>query len=337
MPETVAPEVGEVMEILGGVVSPLLFTLIETAALVAVCAAALLATAVSEWLPLESVAVFSERLKGALDTAAPELLPSTLNCTLTVFADTLVATFMVPETLAPEVGDVMDTVGGAVTVFFTVIETAALVAVCAAPLLATAVSEWLPLESVAVFSERLKGALDTAAPELLPSTLNCTLTVFADTLVATFMVPETLAPEVGDVMDTVGGAVTAFFTVNETAALVVVCPPALLATAVSEWLTLESVAVFSERIKGALVTAAPVLLPSTLNCTLVVFEETLAETVMVPETVAPESGDVIEIVGAAELLTVTMTVALVVVWPVELEATAVSEWIPSDNLVVSRE
>src|SRR5579864_2997826 len=105
---------------------------IETAALVAVCAAALLATAVSEWVPLESVAVFSERLKGAAVTAAPELLPSTLNCTLTVFAETFVVTVTVPETVAPEAGDVIETVGGAVTVFLTVMETVALVAVCAA-------------------------------------------------------------------------------------------------------------------------------------------------------------------------------------------------------------
>ncbi len=74
-------------------------------------------------------------------TAVPELLPSTLNCTLAVFADTFVETVMVPETLAPDAGDVIDTVGGVVTVFLTVIETAALVAVCASVLLATAVSE----------------------------------------------------------------------------------------------------------------------------------------------------------------------------------------------------
>src|SRR5579864_5220183 len=85
---------------------------IETAALVAVCAAALLATAVSEWVPLESVAVFSERLKGALVTAAPELFPSTLNCTLVVLAETFVVTEMVPETLAPEAGELIEIVGG---------------------------------------------------------------------------------------------------------------------------------------------------------------------------------------------------------------------------------
>ena len=60
MPETVAPEAGELIEIEGGVGGATLLTLMETAALVVVCAAALLATAVSEWLPLESEVVFSE-------------------------------------------------------------------------------------------------------------------------------------------------------------------------------------------------------------------------------------------------------------------------------------
>lgn len=83
-----------------------------TAALVVVCPAALLATAVSEWLPFESLMVFRERLNGALVTAVPVLLPSTLNCTLVVLADTLVKTVMVPEAVAPEAGEVMATVGG---------------------------------------------------------------------------------------------------------------------------------------------------------------------------------------------------------------------------------
>jgi hypothetical protein len=90
-----------------------------------------------------------------------------------------------------------------------------------------------------------------------------------------------------------------------------------------------SVVEISEKLNGAPVTAAPELLPSTLNCTLVVLEETLVETVVVPETVAPESGEVIEIVGAEELLTVTVTVtvtaALVAFCPAMLLATAESE------------
>ena len=44
-------------------------------------------------------------------TAAPELLPSTMNCTLVVFADTFVAMEMVPETVVPETGEMMETVG----------------------------------------------------------------------------------------------------------------------------------------------------------------------------------------------------------------------------------
>ena len=60
-----------------GVRLPALLTVIATVALVAVCPAALLATAVSKWLPLESVVVSRDTLKSAVVTAAPALLPST--------------------------------------------------------------------------------------------------------------------------------------------------------------------------------------------------------------------------------------------------------------------
>jgi len=71
----------------------------------------------------------------------------------------------------------------------------------------------------------------------------------------------------------------------------------------------------SEWLKGAAVTAAPELVPSTLNCTLVVLEETVVVTVTVPDTVAPDAGELMEMVGAvgaAALLTVMGTAALVV-------------------------
>ena len=97
------------------------------------------------------------------------------------------------------------------------------------------------------------------------------------------------------------------------AELVAVCAAELLAVAVSEWLPLDSVFVFRDRRNGALVTAAPELVPSTMNCTLVVLEETLVVTETVPETVAPDAGEVIEMVGAEELFTVIVTVALVAV------------------------
>ena len=76
VPETVAPDAGDAIEIVGAVV---LFTVTETAALVAVCPAALEATAESECAPFERAAVFRDRLKGAAVSAAPELTPSTRN------------------------------------------------------------------------------------------------------------------------------------------------------------------------------------------------------------------------------------------------------------------
>ena len=71
--------------------------------------------------------------------------------------------------------------------------------------------------------------------------------------------------------------------------------------------------VSSEKSSGALDTAAPVLFPSTLNCTLVVLGETLVMIGTVPETVAPAAGEVIEMVGAPELVTLIETAVLEVV------------------------
>jgi hypothetical protein len=244
-----------------------------------------------------------------------------LNCTLVVLAETLVVTVVVPETVAPESGEAIEIVGA--VELLTVTTTVVLVVFCPAMLLATAESEWLPFVSVAVLREKLKGAWVTGAPELLPSTLNCTLVVLEETLVVTVAVPETVVPESGEVIEMVGAV--DLLKVSETAALVVVCPAELLATAESEWVPLESVVVFREKLKGGLVTGAPESLPSNLNCTLVVLAETLVETVVVPETVAPESGEVIEIAGSAELLTVIITAALVANSPFEFKAAAVSE------------
>ena len=189
-----------------------------------------------------------------------------------------------------------------------------------------------------MFRDRLKGATVTAAPELLPSTLNCTLVVLVDTVVETVIVPETVAPVSGDVIEIVGAEAVVLLTVILTAALVVACAAASLATAVSECPPFASVAVFKERLNGALVITGPALLPSTLNCTLVVLEETLVKTVTVPETVAPARGDVMETVGAEEeLLTLIATAALVVFCPDDPKAMPLSEWLPSDNFVVSSE
>lgn len=167
--------------------------------------------------------------------------------------------------------------------------------------------------------------MSVACRELSRKNATLAIPALSEAVAETITVPDTVAPEAGELMEITGGILSALLTVSDTPALVVVCPVELLATADREWLPLESVVVLSEMLNGATVTAAPELLPSTLNCTLVVLAETLVETVMVPETVAPDSGDVIEIDGATELLTVTMTAALVAVCADELEATAVSE------------
>jgi hypothetical protein len=173
---------------------------------------------------------------------------------------------------------------------------------------ATAEREWLPLESVVVLREKPNGAVVTAAPEFAPSTLNCTLVVLEETLVETATVPETVAPDAGEVIEMVGAE--ELLTVIKTVALVVERPLEVLATAASEWLPLVSVAVFREKLNGAVVTVEPELLPSTMSCTPAVLEETLVVIGTVPETVAPEAGEVIETLGAPALATIIETAEL---------------------------
>jgi hypothetical protein len=60
------------------------------------------------------------------------------------------------------------------------------------------------------------------------------------------------------------------------------------------------------------VTAAPVLFPSTLNCTLVVLEETLVVTATAPETVTPVAGAVMEMVGGVDAEVVPFFVSALV-------------------------
>jgi len=173
---------------------------------------------------------------------------------------------------------------------------------------ATAEREWLPLESAVVFREKPNGALVTAAPEFAPSTLNCTLVTLEDTLVETATVPETFAPDTGEVIEMDGAE--KLFTVIVTMALVVERPLDVLATAASEWLPLVSVVVFREKLNGAVVTVDPELLPSTMNWTSLVLEDTLVVIGTVPERVAPGAGEVIETLGAPALATTIETAEL---------------------------
>jgi hypothetical protein len=177
------------------------------------------------------------------------------------------------------------------------------------------------LESVVVFRDKVNGALVTAAPELIPSTLNWTLVALEEALVETVVVPDTVAPERGEIIEIVGAA--ELLTATVTVVLVVVRPDKVLATAASEWLPLESVVVLREKVNGELVPAAPEFLPSIMNWTLVTLEETLVKIVVVPETVEPESGEVIEIVGG-RLLTLIEEEVLVLALPAKLVATTMS-------------
>src|SRR5437762_4803490 len=119
----------------------------------------------------------------------------------------------VPETLAPDVGDVIDTVGGVVSggaPFETVTATATEVARLPAASRATAVRLCEPLLAVVVFHETEYGAAVTSAPGLRPSSRNCTPTTLtlSEALAVTLIVPATMVPEAGEVMLTAGGVVS---------------------------------------------------------------------------------------------------------------------------------
>src|SRR2546427_1509436 len=93
-----------------------------------------------------------------------------------------------------------------------------------------------------------------------------------------------------------GGALS---TVTLTALGGVVLPAASRATAVRLWEPPATRVVFHKRAYGAAVTSAPRFAPSSLNCTPTTptLSVALAETVIVPATVAPAAGAVSETVG----------------------------------------
>src|SRR5256885_1769470 len=132
VPPTVAPETGEVMLTVGGVVS--LNTVTVTAAEVVRLPAASRATAVSVCEPLLAVVVFQETEYGAAASSTPRLAPSSRNCTPTTptLSEALAVTLGVPPPVAPETGEVMLTVGGVVSVDTVAVTVAELERVAAA-------------------------------------------------------------------------------------------------------------------------------------------------------------------------------------------------------------
>ncbi len=142
---------------------------------------------------------------------------------------------IVPFTVALFAGEVIETVGGVVSVLFTVTVTTALVAVFPAASFATAVSVWLAFETDVVFQEKLYGADVSADPRFAPSTWNCTLAMptLSEAVALTVIVPLTVALFAGVVIATLGGVTSLLFTVTVTPVLVVAFPEVSVAIAVS--------------------------------------------------------------------------------------------------------
>src|SRR4051812_37316242 len=137
---------------------------------------------------------------------------------------------------------------------------------------------------------------------LFASTLNWTLVTPRSSAASAVRLtaPETVAPSAGAVSDTVGGEPLS--TVAVTPDEVVELPAASFATAVNVCDPLAPAFVSHDAEYGALVSAEPRLLPSSLNCTLATPRSSLAPAVTdtVPETVAPLAGAVIETAGGVE-------------------------------------
>src|SRR5207247_1533838 len=209
VPPTVAPETGEVMLTVGGVVS--LNTVTVSAAEVVRLPAASGATAVSVCGPLLAVVVFQETEYGAAASSTPRLAPSSRNCTPTTptLSEALAVTLVVPPTVAPETGEVMLTVGGVVSLN-TVTVTAEQASGLQAASRASVVSVCAPWLAVALPPRRSSGRAASSTPRLAPSSRNCTPTTptLSEALAVTLVVPPTVAPETGEVMLTVGGVVS---------------------------------------------------------------------------------------------------------------------------------
>src|SRR2546429_8954320 len=99
----------------GGVVS--LNTVTVTAAEVVRLPAASRPSAPSVCEPLLALVVFQDTEYGAAASSTPRLAPSSRNCTPTTptLSEALAVTLVVPPTVAPEIGEVMLTVGGVVS------------------------------------------------------------------------------------------------------------------------------------------------------------------------------------------------------------------------------
>jgi hypothetical protein len=186
--------------------------------------------------PLANNVVSSTMLYGLVVTGAPRLTLSTLNCTLLmdspVPAVAVAVTVTLPEAVAPAMGDVIAT---AVLVLLTVMLTGDDVAMLPPESVATATRECVALVNLVESSTTLYGLVVTGAPSAALSTLNCTLAmVNPDAAVAVAvtptLLPDTVAPGAGAVIDTAG----LLFTVMPTGADIVLPLDESVAIATSE-------------------------------------------------------------------------------------------------------
>jgi len=222
-------------------------------------------------------------------------------------SEALAVTVTVADIVTPFAGEVMLTAGGVVSgggAFATVTVTGAELVRLPAASRATAARVCEPLLTLAVFQGIEYGALVSSAPKLAPSILNCTPTTptLSEALAVTVTVADTVWPLLGEVMLTVGGVVSeggAFATVTVTGAEVVRLPAASRAMAVMVCEPFAAPVVFQETEYGALVSSAPTLAPSILNCTPTTptLSEAPAVTVTVPDTVWPLPGEVMLTLG----------------------------------------
>src|SRR6266704_730312 len=198
----------------------------------------------------------------------------------------------------PEVKVTDESVSSKRTALDTVTVTAKEVARLPAASRATAVRICEPLATAVVFQDTEYGAAVSSAPSAAPSNRNWTpaTPTLSEASALTLIVPDTVAPFAGAVIDTVGGVVS-LNTVTVTELEVYWRPSRSLATAVKVCEPLLAAVVSHETEYGALVSSAPRLAPSRLNWTPATTRDptmlTLALTGTAPATVDPEAGEVI--------------------------------------------
>src|SRR6266581_8293421 len=164
--------------------------------------------------------------------------------------------------------------------------------------LTVAASVCEPFATLVVSRATEYGAAVSSAPSAAPSNRNWTpaTPTLSEASALTLIVPDTVAPFAGAVIDTVGG-VLSLNTVTLTELEVYWRPSRSLATAIKVCEPLLAVVVFQEIEYGAVVSSAPRSAPSSLNWTPATTSDptmlTLARTGTVPATVEPEAGDVI--------------------------------------------